>query len=78
MNSNWNFTVSKRVFSTDNEEEEDYLRRGKYFSEFKTEEEKDRAIKNLGIDNVKHIILSKMEFDNLNEYVKDAIYFVTQ
>ena len=78
MNSNWNFTVSKRVFSTDNEEEEDYLRRGKYFSEFKTEEEKDRAIKNLGIDNVKHIIVSKMEFDNLDEYVKDAIYFVTQ
>ena len=78
MNSNWNFSVSKKVFSTEEEEEEDYLKRGKYFSEFETEEEKDRAAKNLGIDRVKHIIVSKAEFDNLNEYVKDAIYFVTQ
>lgn len=78
MNSNWNFTVSKKVFTTESEEEEDYLKRGKYFSEFETEEEKDQAAKNLGVDRIKHIIVSKLEFDNLDEYVKDAIYFVTQ
>lgn len=78
MNSNWNFAVSKKVFSSDDDEDEDYLRRGKYLSEFESEEEKDKAIKNLGLDKVKHIIVSKAEFDNLDEYVKDAIYFVTQ
>jgi len=78
MNSNWNFAVSKKVFSSDDDEDEDYLRRGKHLSEFESEEEKDKVIKNLGLDKVKHIIVSKAEFDNLDEYVKDAIYFVTQ
>ena len=78
MDSNWKFAVSKKVYSSDDEDEEDYLRRGKYLSEFESEDEKDEVIKNLGLDKIKHIIVSKSEFDNLNEYVKDAIYFVTQ
>jgi hypothetical protein len=78
MDSNWNFAVSKKVFSSDDEEDEDYLRRGKYLSEFESEEEKDKAIKNLGLDGIKHIILSKPEFDNLDGYIKDTIYFVTE
>lgn len=78
MKNNWNFSVAKKVYSSDDEDEEDYLKRSQYLSEFETEEEKEQAVKNLGLDGTKHIILSKLEFDNLNEYVKDAIYFVTE
>lgn len=79
MKNNWNFSVAKKVFSSDDDDEEDYLRRSQYLSEFETEEEKEEAVKNLGLDGTKHIILSKVEFDNLEgKYVKDAIYFVTE
>lgn len=79
MKNNWNFSVTKKVYSSnDNDEEEDYLRRSQYLSEFETEEEKNQAIKNLGLDGTKHIILSKLEYENLTEYEKDAIYFVTE
>jgi hypothetical protein len=79
MKKNWNFSVAKKVFtSDDDDDEEDYLRRSKYLSEFESEEEKDEAVKNLGLDGTKHIILSKLEFENLGgQYIKDAIYFVT-
>lgn len=78
MKKNWNFSVAKKVFTSDDDDEEDYLRRSKYLSEFESEEEKDEAVKNLGLDGTRHIILSKLEFENLGgQYIKDAIYFVT-
>lgn len=78
MKNNWNFSVTKKVYSSSDDEEEDYLKRSQYLSEFETEEEKNQAIKNLGLDGTKHIILSKLEYENLTEYEKDAIYFVTE
>lgn len=76
MKNNWNFSVAKEIFSSI-PEEEDYLRRSQYLSEFKNKEEKEKVLKNLGIDGMKHVILSKREFDQLKEYDKDTIYFVT-
>ena len=75
--NNWNFSVTKKGFSSE-EQESEFLKRSKYLSEFKSQEEKDEAVRNLGLDGTKHIILSKDEFDQLTEYVQDAIYFVTE
>ena len=76
--NNWNFSVTKKGFSSEEEQESEFLKRSKYLSEFKSQEEKDEAVRNLGLDGTKHIILSKDEFDQLTEYVQDAIYFVTE
>lgn len=75
--SNWNFSVTKKGFSSEKEESE-FLKRSKYLSEFDTQEEKDTAIRNLGLDGIKHVILSKEEFDQLGEYDMKTIYFVTE
>lgn len=76
--NNWNFSVTKKGFSSEDPEESEFLKRSKYLGEFKSQEEKDAAVRNLGLDGIKHIILSKDEFDQLTEYVQDAIYFVTE
>lgn len=74
--SNWNFSVTKKGFSSEVEESE-FLKKTKYLSEFDTQEEKDEAIRNLGLDGINHIILSKSEFDQLTEYDENIIYLVT-
>jgi hypothetical protein len=37
MKKNWNFSVAKKVFTSDDDDEEDYLRRSQYLSEFESE-----------------------------------------
>lgn len=77
MKNNWNFSVAKEVYSS-HPEEDDLLRKSKYLSEFETQEEKDRVLDNLGIDGVKHVILSQRELDTLDHIDENAIYFVTK
>ena len=77
MKNNWNFSVAKEVYSS-HPEEDDLLRRSKYLSEFETQEEKDRVLDNLGIDGVKHVILSQRELDSLDKFDDNSIYFVTK
>jgi len=60
--------IVKKVFSTFVHDEEDYLKKSNYLSEFKTEEEKTRVLNNLGIDKVKHIILDRSDFENIPKY----------
>lgn len=78
MKNNWNFSVAKEVYASHPHDDEDYLRRSKYLSEFETQEEKDKVLDNLGIDGVKHVILSQRELDSLDEIDENAIYFVTK
>jgi hypothetical protein len=77
MKNNWNFSVAKEVYSS-HPEEDDLLRRSKYLSEFETQEEKDRVLDNLGIDGIKHVILSQRELDSLDKFDDNSIYFVTK
>lgn len=78
--SNWNFSVTKKGFSSveEGKEESEFLKKSRYLEEFESEEEKDEAVKNLGLDRIKHIFLSKEEFDQLTEYDRNSIYFVTE
>lgn len=76
--SNWNFSVIKKGFSSVEEEESEFLKRSKYLEEFDSEEEKDKAVKNLGLDRIKHVFLSKEEFDQLTTYDRNSVYFVTE
>lgn len=80
MKNNFNFNnIEKRIYSNiPIEEEDDFLRKSKYLSEYDTQEEKDKVLDNLGIDSVRHFVLSKREYDQLDELEKDAIYLITQ
>lgn len=72
------FNISKKVYSFNSKDDEDVLlRKSKYFSEFETEEDRQKAVKNLGLDSVKHIVLSKDEYENIDYFDKNAIYFIT-
>ena len=73
-----NFNVTKKIYASNKEEGDDILRKSKYFSEFNTEEDRRRALQNLGIDSVKHIVLSREEYENMEYFDKNAIYFITQ
>lgn len=76
-----NFGITKKVYTSNkNYIEDDYLKHSNYLNEFDSEEEKNKALNNLGILDklAHHIILSKEEYENLDEYEKDAIYFVTE
>lgn len=76
--NNWNFSVTKKGFSSEDPEESEFLKRSKYLGEFKSQEERDAAVRNLGLDGIKHQILSKEEFDQISEYDMNTIYFVTE
>lgn len=80
MKNNFNFNnIENRIYSNISaEEEDDFLRKSKYLSEYEAKEEKDRVLDNLGIDSVRHFVLSKREYDQLDELEKDAIYLITQ
>jgi len=65
-----NFGVAKKIYSNnDGTDEDDYLRKNNQLSEFEKSNEKYRAIKNLGLDGINHVIISRLEYDNLNEYL---------
>lgn len=76
MKNGYSFSVTKQIYSSI-PQEEDYLKKSQYLSEFKTPEEKKKVLSNLGLDGMKHIVLSKYEYDQLDEYDEDAIYFIT-
>lgn len=80
MNNNCSFNIIKRIYSSDPDYDEDYLRRSKYLSEFQSESEKNRVLENLGVLDklTEHIILNKEEYENLDTYKDDAIYFVIE
>lgn len=71
------FNITKQIYAS-KEEGDDLLRKSKYLSEFETEEDRRKALQNLGIDAVKHIVLSKEEYENMEYFDKNAIYFITQ
>ena len=72
-----NFGVAKKIYSNnDGTDEDDYLRKNNQLSEFEKSNEKYRAIKNLGLDGINHVIISRLEYDNLNEYLQNTLYFV--
>ena len=71
-------SIVKKVFSTFVHDEDNYLRKTNYLSEFDDEEEKDRVLNSLGIDRIKHIILDKSDFENISSYDQNAIYFITE
>ena len=73
-----NFNVTKKIYASNKEEGDDILRKSKYFSDFNTEEDRRKALQNLGIDSVKHIVLSREEYENMEYFDKNAIYFITQ
>lgn len=78
MKNNWNFGITKEVYNSSPDDEE-YLRKDNYLSEFSSEEGRQRVLDNLNlnIDKVKHVMLSKREFDALTEHEENTIYFVT-
>ena len=76
--NNGSFNISKKIYSTYEDEGDNLLRKNKYLSEFETEEDRKRALQNLGIDTVKHIILDRSDFENLSDYDQNAIYFITE
>lgn len=78
MGNGQSFGISKQVYSSIKNEGDDLLRRSNYLSEFETEEERQKALNNLGIDSVRHIVLTKDEYENIDYFDKDAIYFITQ
>ena len=74
---NGNFGVAKKVYSNnDGTDEDDYLRKNNKLSEFEKSNEKYRAIKNLSLDGINHVIISRLKYDNLNEYLQNTLYFV--
>jgi hypothetical protein len=72
------FNITKQIYASKKEEGDDLLRKSKFLSEFETEEDRKKALQNLGIDAVKHIVLSREEYENLEYFDKNAIYFITQ
>lgn len=80
MDSNCSFNIIKRIYSSDPDYDEDYLRRSKYLSEFQSESEKNRVLENLGVLDklTEHVILNKEDYENLDTYKDDAIYFVIE
>lgn len=72
-----NFGIAKKVYSNnDGTDEDDYLRTEKQLSEFSKESEKDKVINNLDLDKIDHVLMSRLEYDNINEYLENTLYLV--
>lgn len=71
------FSIAKKVFSTnDGSDETDYLRVKKQLSEYEKEIDKKKVLDNLGLDGINHILISRLEYDNLNEYLENTVYLI--
>lgn len=78
MKTNQSFSVTKKVYSSSTEDEDDkYLKRFEYLGEYESQTEKNKVLENLGISNMKHVVIPKSQFDEDN-YEEDVIYFVTE
>lgn len=78
MKCNCNFNITKQVFTTNPEEEPQYLTKQNLLTEFETEEEKNQVLANIGVTNILNTTTSTLNaaINELNDTVNTKVGFV--